>query len=256
MSHVYLPAKISIECILSRPNAEPQPVDCSLAWPRPLASGLSFPPIAAPIVYSGLEPGGKTVKKILLSAVTVPLALVAQNTKPTCNKCSASYISNDEIQAYVKRVLGSSVSDQQIRAVDVGRSNVDIGIVYRGKLSESAPQSVAEHDLVSEVYHIIDGSATLVTGPDILDMKPRPADNQSVRLLNGPGSNGSSIRNGVTHQLKPGDVIIIPAGTGHWFTRIDDHITYLMVRIDPDKVTPNKDEAASQADLRNRSATK
>ena len=68
-------------------------------------------------------------------------------------------------------------------------------------------------------------------------------------MLNGPGNNAASIRNGVSHQLKAGDVMIIPAGTGHWFTKIDDHITYLMVRIDPDKVTPHKDEAASQADL-------
>jgi hypothetical protein len=36
---------------------------------------------------------------------------------------------------------------------------------------------------------------------------------------------------------------------GHWFTRIDDHITYLMVRIDPDKVVPLKSEAESKADL-------
>jgi quercetin dioxygenase-like cupin family protein len=71
-----------------------------------------------------------------------------------------------------------------------------------------------------------------------------------VRLLNGPGGDGTSIRNGVTHQLKPGDVIVIPAGVGHQFTKIDDHIRYLMVRIDPDKVTPLKDEAASRADLR------
>ena len=59
-----------------------------------------------------------------------------------------------------------------------------------------------------------------------------------------------SIRNGVTHQLKAGDVIVIPAGTGHWFTKIDDHIRYLMVRIDPDKILPLKDEAASQAYLK------
>jgi hypothetical protein len=37
---------------------------------------------------------------------------------------------------------------------------------------------------------------------------------------------------------------------GHWFTRIDDHIRYLMIRIDPDKVTPLKDEAESKADLK------
>jgi hypothetical protein len=31
-----------------------------------------------------------------------------------------------------------------------------------------------------------------------------------------------------------------------WFTRIDDHIDYLMIRIDPDKVTPLKDERESR----------
>jgi len=50
----------------------------------------------------------------------------------------------------------------------------------------------------------------------------------------------------VTYQLKAGDVVIIPAGTGHQFTKIDDHISYIMVRIDPDKVTPVMDEAASK----------
>jgi hypothetical protein len=99
------------------------------------------------------------------------------------------------------------------------------------------------------VYHIIEGSATLVTGPDLVNKKRRPADLETVRLFNGPGNNSESIRNGVSHELKAGDVIVIPAGTGHWFTRIDDHITYLMIRVDPDKLTPVKDEAASRAYL-------
>jgi uncharacterized cupin superfamily protein len=127
---------------------------------------------------------------------------------------------------------------------------VDVGVVYRGKLAPGATNSpAAEHDLVSEVYHIIDGTATLVTGWDVVDMKRRPADDTAVKMLNGPGNNGPSIRNGVTYQLKPGDVVMIPAGVGHWFTRIDDHISYLMVRIDPDSVTPLKDDAASRKDL-------
>ncbi len=176
----------------------------------------------------------------------------AQETKPTCAGCPATYIANDEVKAFVARGIARDgiVADQQMRAVNVGKSNVDVGLVYRGKLAAPADQSAAEHDLVSEVYHIIDGSGTLVTGPDLVNPIRRPAENENVRLLNGPGNNAASIRNGVTYQLKPGDVIVIPAGTGHWFTRIDDHITYLMVRIDPDKVTPLKDEASAKADLR------
>jgi len=183
----------------------------------------------------------------ILCVAASACVLLAQDTRPSCNKCSGTYIASSEIQAYLKRAPADAVSDQQVRAVDVGKSNVDIGVVYRGK--QTAGGAVAEHDLVSEVYHILDGSATLVLGSDITDLKRRPADDRAVRLLNGPGGNGVSIRNGATYELKPGDVVIIPAGVGHWFTKIDDHIEYLMVRVDPDKVTPLKDEAASKADL-------
>jgi mannose-6-phosphate isomerase-like protein (cupin superfamily) len=189
----------------------------------------------------------KTAALFLLSLAVMP----AQQMNPSCKDCSASYIGRDEIQAYLKRAssrAANAVADQQIRAVDVGKSHVDVGVVYRNG-AQAAGSAVAEHDLVSEVYYIIEGSATLVTGSDIVGWKARPADNQAVRLLNGPGGNGESIRNGVAHELKAGDSIIIPAGVGHLFTKVNGHIEYLMVRIDPDKVTPIKDEAASKADL-------
>jgi mannose-6-phosphate isomerase-like protein (cupin superfamily) len=177
-------------------------------------------------------------------------ALIAQgDPQPTCRNCPGTYIANEEIQGYVKKAIAENRVDQQVRDIDIGKSHVGIGVVHRGKLTAPAPESVAEHDLVSEVYHIIEGSATLMTGPDLVGKKRRPADLETVRLFNGPGNNSASIRSGVSHELKAGDVIVIPAGTGHWFTRIDDHITYLMVRIDPDKVTPLRDEAASKAYL-------
>jgi mannose-6-phosphate isomerase-like protein (cupin superfamily) len=188
------------------------------------------------------------VGSIAFGGLAAAIALWAQDAKPSCNRCAGTYISSQEVQDYLKRVpAGTGVADQQVRAVNVGKTNVDIGVVYRGKVTTESP--VAEHDLVSEVYHVLDGSATLMLGPDIVDAKRRPADDRAVRMLNGPGSNGASIRNGKSYDLKAGDVVIIPAGTGHWFTKINDHIRYIMVRIDPDKVTPGKDETASKADL-------
>ena len=188
---------------------------------------------------------------LVAAAVVIAMAaLYAQNVPTaTCKGCPASYISNEELQQYIKRAMERKLVDQQVRAVDVGKSGVAVGMVHRTKLDAPAPNSVAEHDHVSEVYHVISGSATLVTGPDLVDAQRRPATNENVRLLNGPGSNAASVRNGQTHQLKAGDAIIIPAGTGHWFTKIDDHITYLMIRIDPDKLVPLKDAAASKAYL-------
>ena len=186
----------------------------------------------------------------LVAALSGVVAASAQDgPNPTCVNCPATYIDNAEVQAYVKKAVAERLTDQQIRDVEIGKSHVGIGVVYRGKLAAPAPESVAEHDQVSEVYHIIEGTATLVTSPELVGKKRRPATLETVRLFNGPGNNASSVRNGVTHQLKAGDVIVIPAGTGHWFTKIDDHITYLMIRIDPDKVTPVRDEAASKAYL-------
>jgi len=193
--------------------------------------------------------------KHLLTVVTfvllTALTMSAQGDgRPSCRNCPSTYIAKQELQAYIDRAIANKIVDQQIRAVDVGRTNVAVGVVHRGKLASPAPNSVAEHHQVSEVYHIIDGAATLATGPDLVGAQARPADNEAVRMLNGPGSNAASIRNPVLNELKAGDVIVIPAGTGHWFTKIDDHITYLMIRLDPDKIVPLKDEAASRADLK------
>ena len=178
----------------------------------------------------------------------VVLSAQQREYTPTCRMCPGTYIPNSEIQAYVKRAIANQLTDQQIRQVDIGKTNVGVAVVYRGKIN-NPNANVAEHDLVSEVYHVIDGSATLVLGPDLIGKERRPADETTVRLLNGPGNNAKAIRNGVSYELKAGDAVVIPAGTGHQFTRIDDHITYLMVRVDPDKITPHKTEADSKADL-------
>ncbi|HUB82188.1 MAG TPA: AraC family ligand binding domain-containing protein [Bryobacteraceae bacterium] len=189
----------------------------------------------------------------LVFGIVTVLTVMAQQTRPTCDHCLATYVPAAELNAYFDRAparaVATGVADQQVRALDVGKSHVDVGVVYRGKLTDPAKSPVAEHDLVSEVYHVIDGEATLVTGPDIEGLVRRPAANNNVRNLNGPGSNGTSIRNGAAYHLKAGDVVVIPAGVGHWFTEIEDHIRYLMIRVDPDKVTPLKGEAESKADL-------
>jgi len=165
--------------------------------------------------------------------------------QPTCIMCPGSYIPSAELDRYTEKAIAEKLIDQQVRDIDIGKARVGIGVVHRGKLDKPAPNSVAEHDQISEVYHVISGAATLVLGPDILNRERRPATMRTVREFNGPGNNGSEVRDGIAYEIKAGDVVVIPAGTGHWFTRIDDHIDYLMIRIDPDKVTPLKGEAQS-----------
>ena len=187
-----------------------------------------------------------------LVAACFPAALMAQekvnptDPQPSCNMCPGTVIPLSELEAYTKKAMEERLIDQQVRDIEIGKAHVGIGMVYRGKLDKPGANSVAEHDQVSEVYHVISGSATIVLGPDIVNRQRRPATQRTVVEFNGPGNNGSDIRNGVAHQIKAGDVLVIPAGTGHWFTKIDDHINYLMIRYDPDKVTPLRSEAQSK----------
>ena len=187
-------------------------------------------------------------------AVAVVLAfaigrLSAQEGVASCRMCPSTYIPRSEIEQYEAIGRATDVIDQQMRALDIGKAQVEIALVHRGKLDAPAPRSVATHDLVSEVYYILSGSGTNRTGPDVVDPQRRPPDDRAVQLLNGPGANATDLRNPAEHELKAGDVLVIPAGTGHQFTKIDDHITYLMIRVDPDKVVPLMNEADSRAYL-------
>ena len=175
--------------------------------------------------------------------------LSAQEGVASCRMCPSTYIPRAEIEQYEAVGRATNVIDQQMRSLDIGKAQVSVALVHRGKLDAPASRSAASHDLVSEVYYILSGSGTNRTGPDIVDPQRRPPDDRAVRLLNGPGANGTEIRGAAEHELAAGDVLVIPAGTGHQFTKIDDHITYLMIRVDPDKVVPLMSEADSRAYL-------
>jgi mannose-6-phosphate isomerase-like protein (cupin superfamily) len=194
----------------------------------------------------------EALRRVLPMTVVAAVLAFAQAPQPTCRQCDATYIPVSELDAYTAQAIKYKIVDQQVRSVDVGKSRLGIAMVTRGKLAPDPNRkgAVAEHEQVSEVYHIMEGEATLVTGPQLVNPVKRPADERTVVLQNGPGYNSDGIANPQVHYLKPGDVIIIPAGTGHLFTEIPDHITYLMVRIDPDKVVPTRSKEQYEADLR------
>ena len=198
------------------------------------------------------------MKAIAGCAVAVVLAFVAgrvsggaqdEGPAPSCDMCDADFVPAAELEAYERVADATGLTDLQVRSLDIGKANVQIALVKRGALEAPPPHSVAEHDLVTEVYYVLSGSGTNLTGPDLVDKRRRPADNRAVQFLNGPGNNAAAVRDGVTYELTAGDMLVVPAGTGHQFTRIEDHITYLMVRVDPDKVVPLQDAEASRAYL-------
>jgi mannose-6-phosphate isomerase-like protein (cupin superfamily) len=164
--------------------------------------------------------------------------VAAQGAKSAANSLPATYISSEDIQANINGAPNAATNPSpNVRVVDAGGYNVAVGVLHR---PETPPGVAAMHHKVTEVYHVMDGTATLVTGGTIVDVKERPADTRSVRLEDGPSASGPSIQGGVSRQIKAGDVVVIPAGVPHWFSKIDGSITYVVVRFDPTRVLAPK----------------
>jgi hypothetical protein len=85
-----------------------------------------------------------------------------------------------------------------------------------------------------ETYIITSGSGILTTGGTIVNKKA----SAGVNVMNGPSGNGTAGANAYSRKVQEGDIIIIPTGVGHGWSQITNHVTYLSVRPDPDRVLP------------------
>jgi glc operon protein GlcG len=90
--------------------------------------------------------------------------------------------------------------------------------VHAGR--RQGPGLVELHTRETDVFYIVDGTATFVTGGTMVDGKEVS-----------PGQmRGTSITGGETHHLKKGDVIIVPNGTPHQFIETSNPFLYFIVK--------------------------
>ncbi len=148
----------------------------------------------------------------------------------------ATDIKAAEIQAVVNAPTGGA--DRQIKVVDVGTHNVSVGVLRRGKTAPGAPVGAINHEQVTEVYYVISGSGTLLTGGIVDNIKPSPPDGEIVTIAVGPSNNAVFREPAQKRKVETGDMVIIPAGVYHGFTDVTDHIEYVSVRSDPKHVLP------------------
>lgn len=157
---------------------------------------------------------------IAMFGLLISLQAVAQTPLPATDVTAA------DVQAFLKQLPRNAISDRPIRVVDVGGYKVGLYGVFRPK---SVKQDAVMHETrVTEVYQMLEGAGTLVTGGQLVD--------QDKGTTGGVGKTfrGSRIDGGVTRRVTKGDIVIIPAGTPHWWSELDGDITYLIIRPDPE----------------------
>jgi mannose-6-phosphate isomerase-like protein (cupin superfamily) len=159
------------------------------------------------------------------TTATVLLFLIAFSTgAQTSSEGAATAIPSSDIEAFIKALPSEKVSDLPIRVVDTGGYHVGVFGVFRPK---AIKQEANMHQTkVTEVYYILEGSGTLVTGGKIPDAKPMAPNSTTLQ--------GSRIDGGVTRHVSKGDVIIIPGRVPHWFSNLETDMRYLITRPDPE----------------------
>jgi mannose-6-phosphate isomerase-like protein (cupin superfamily) len=140
---------------------------------------------------------------------------------------SGTFVGAAEIDAALKRSLAGpngNIVDQRLSTTEIQGGKAHVAFLRR----IVAETNALVHDHVTEVYQIIEGSGTIMTGGRIEDVRETDLTNLGAGI-----SHSGKHVGGTTQQLKPRDVFVVPAGMAHRFSQLDGPITYIVYRFEP-----------------------
>ena len=156
------------------------------------------------------------MRTIVISlAVTVfAAAAVAQQGAPEGVKIYSSATDVTALQAKAKsdRKGDAPLVVERILQLPPYNANLE----YRASIG---PASI--HEKEAEIFYVIDGGGTMVTGGKLQNEKRTNAENLS----------GSGIEGGTPRKLAKGDFLVVPENTPHWFSSLDGSITLMSLHV-------------------------
>jgi mannose-6-phosphate isomerase-like protein (cupin superfamily) len=125
---------------------------------------------------------------------------------PPTDLTKGTVLTDAEVHAGLAK-LGNDRASAAYRIFTLtGEKPYSVNIEHR----TNRPQGAAIHDTDAEMFYVVDGSATMVTGGTIPD-----------GTRNGANVTGKSIQGGVSAKLHKGDWVMVPEGVAHWFSQVD-----------------------------------
>jgi mannose-6-phosphate isomerase-like protein (cupin superfamily) len=155
---------------------------------------------------------------LTLVFLSVP-ALAQQPAAPAVSSPAAgrTMVSAADVTALIAKAQVDRKEGQALLAQSmIQLAPYNVSLEYR-----AAVANAAVHDKEAELFYVVEGSATLVTGGKLKEEKHTNAENSS----------GSGIEGGVTRRVAKGDFIMVPEGTPHWFSAIDGTIVLMSLHL-------------------------
>lgn len=148
----------------------------------------------------------RSIAFVLTFAVAVSTAQVAGAQAPAppapTDRTKATRFSAEELRAALAK-LPTDRPSSAVRVFSLAPYNVNV------EQRQPRPQGASLHEAQAELFYVIEGSATLLTGGTI----PNAA-------RTGTNLAGQTIENGVRTPFSKGDFLIVPSGIPHQFVDI------------------------------------
>ena len=144
----------------------------------------------------------------LAAALLIASTAFAQKTITDADKVGV-YVSAADVSDAVAKLPKNPLAS--VPVYKMGPFNVN---VEHRLGSPAAAQAGSIHEKDAELFYMIDGTATLVTGGKLID-----------GAKDGDNWRGKGIEGGKSQKMSKGDFMMVPAGVPHWFTDINGQIT-------------------------------
>ena len=183
-----------------------RPSALHLARAVPLQGGM-------PIVHDGYVVGAVGVSGASSAPEDQELATLGADAASAAAKASGNGHSNGAT------FFSRNAVDEKFQTggllLDTGGYKIDAG-------RRNAPGEVEYHERVVDVMHVVQGTATVVTGGEMVDAREVAAGEVRARAIEGGKSN----------ELAEGDVLAIPNGVPHQFVEVSDPFLYFVVKVE------------------------
>lgn len=145
----------------------------------------------------------------LLCLFSVP-ASARQAPAPTDPTRASQMAAGDLMAALAK--LPADRPASSVRVFSLAPYNVNV------ERRLAMPQGASVHEAQAELFYIIDGSATLLTGGTLVG-----------ETRNGANLSGKGIVGGTAQAFSKGDFLIVPSGVSHQFVDITGPISFMSI---------------------------
>jgi mannose-6-phosphate isomerase-like protein (cupin superfamily) len=154
------------------------------------------------------------MRAIVIGFTLVTSAALAQQPATQAMKM---FSSSSDIQALIAKAKSERKGDAPVVAERIlALAPYNANLEYRAAVG---PAAVHEKD--AEMFYVIDGSATMVTGGKLVNEKRNNADNLG----------GTGIEGGQSRQIAKGDFIMVPENTAHWFSAINGVLVVMSLHV-------------------------